>query len=132
MTLIQEEYKSERVDDEETDDEDSQKHETLEQEEKEDEELHESKDEYSPRSDTRTPSRRIQMNHLETLIIGDKDAGFQTRRQLIFEEQALLSLVETKTFEEASKDDDCMGAMNDELDKIEKTKLWNLFQDLKE
>ena len=79
--------------------EDSQKQDTLEQEEKEDEESHESKDEDSHISDTRTRSRRIQMNHPETLIIGDKDAGVQTRRQLIFEEKTLLSLFDPNTFE---------------------------------
>ena len=76
----------------------------------------------TPRSDTRTPSRRIQRNNPETLIIGDKDARVQIRGQLIFEEQALISLVDPKTFAEARKDDDWISAMDDELDQIEKNK----------
>ena len=52
------------------------------------------------------------MNRPETLIIGDKDVEFQTRRKIIFEEQALLSLIEQNTFAEASKDDDRIKAMN--------------------
>ena len=113
------------MDDEEID-EDSQKHETLEKEEKEEEQSHESKYEDSPRSDTRTPSRRIQTNHPETLIIGDKDAGVQITRQLIFEEQELPSLVERKAFEEARKGDDWIISMNDELNQIDKIQTWEL------
>ena len=64
------------MDDEETY-EYSQKHETL---EKEKEQSHESKYEDSLRSNTRTPSRRIQTNHPKPLIINDKDAVVQTRR----------------------------------------------------
>ena len=52
-----------------------------EEEQLEEEHTHESQ-EYSPTSDTKTPSRRIQNNHLATQIIGDKNVGVSTRRQL--------------------------------------------------
>ena len=48
----------------------------------------------------KNPSRRIQKIHLETLIIGDKDAGVSTTIRLMFQEQALISLVEPKIFAE--------------------------------
>ena len=51
-------------------------------------------EEDSPKPDTKTPYRRIQKNHLKTQIIGDKNVGFSTRRQLTFNEQALLSILE--------------------------------------
>jgi hypothetical protein len=41
-------------------------------------------------------------------------------------EQALLSLIEPKTFAEASKDEDWIKAMNEELDQIEKNQTWEL------
>ena len=58
--------------------EDESIHEVEEGIEKED--TQESKDEDSPRPDTKAPSRRIQKDHLETQIIGDKDVGVSTRR----------------------------------------------------
>ena len=65
-------------------------------------------------------------------VIGDKDSGFKTRRKLLYdEEQALLSIVETKTFKEACKSEDWINAMNDELNQIEKNQTWNLSQDLR-
>ena len=55
-----------------------------ENEEEKREDSQESQDEDSPRSDTKAPYRIIQMDHHETQIIGDKDVGVSTRRQLIF------------------------------------------------
>ena len=55
-------------------------------------------EEYSPISDAKTSSRRVQKDHPETQIIGDKDVGVSTRRKLLFNEQALLSVVEPKCF----------------------------------
>ena len=40
-------------------------------------------DEEFPRPDTKTPSRRVQKDLLESQIIGDKNAGVKIRRQLI-------------------------------------------------
>ena len=93
-------------------DEDLQKNDGIyDEEEKEEEKVEkedsqEIEDEDSPRLDTKAPSRRIQKNNLETQIRGDKDVGVSTRRQLLFNEQALLSVVEPKNFAEASKNDD--------------------------
>ena len=70
-----------------------------EEEKLEKEEPHENENEGSPRSDTNTPSRWVQKNHPESQIIGDKYSGVKTRRKIFYdEEQALLSIVEPKTF----------------------------------
>ena len=43
----------------------------------------------------------------------------KTRKRLLYdEEQALLSIIEPKTFKEACKSDDWINAMNEELDQI--------------
>ena len=99
--------------------EDSKKQEALEQKE-------ESEDKDSLVFDTKTPSIRIQNNHCETLIIGDKYVGVSTRRRLMFQEQALISLVEPKTFTKSSKNNDWINAMNDKLNQIEKKQTWEL------
>ena len=65
------------------------------------EESHENVNEYSPRSNTKTPSRWVQKNHHENQIIGDKESRVKTRRKLLDEEQALLSIIEPKTFKKA-------------------------------
>ena len=58
----------------------------------------------SRRSGTKTPSRWVKKNHLESEIIGDKYSGVKTRRKLFYdEEQALLLIVEPKTFKELQK-----------------------------
>ena len=118
-------------DDEWTNDEEekevSQKNEIVhdEQEEEEEEEKRkesqESEDEETPRHNKKSPSRRIHKNHLETQIIGDKDVGGSTRRKLMFNEQALLLVVEPKNIVETNKDDDddWIKAMNEELEEIE-------------
>jgi hypothetical protein len=41
----------------------------------------------------------------------------------------MLSQIKPKTFAEASKDEDWIKAMNEELDQIEKNQTWNLSQD---
>jgi hypothetical protein len=70
-----------------------------------------------------TPSRRVQKNHPSDQIIGNKDAGVETRRRICSPEQthlALTSMIEPTYFEEASKDEFCNKAMDEELDQIEK------------
>jgi FtsZ-interacting cell division protein YlmF len=55
----------------------------------------------------KTPSKRVQENHPSDQIIGNKDAGVETRRKIRSPEQthlALLSTIEPKCFEEANKD----------------------------
>jgi regulator of extracellular matrix RemA (YlzA/DUF370 family) len=52
----------------------------------------------------KAPSKRIQKNHPGIQIIGDKNAGVETRRRLIFDsEQEIVSLIEPKSFIESNK-----------------------------
>jgi hypothetical protein len=45
----------------------------------------------------RAPSKRVQKNHPESQIIGDKITGVETRRKLAFDsEQEMVSLIEPK------------------------------------
>jgi hypothetical protein len=75
----------------------------------------------------RDPSKRVQKNHTESQIIGDKSARVETRRRLAFEsEQAMLSLIEPKSVKEAVKSKDWIKSMNEELDQIEKNQTWEL------
>jgi hypothetical protein len=77
----------------------------------------------------KTPSRRVQKNHHSDQIIGNKDAGVDSRRRINSPEQtylALLSTIEPNCFEEASKDEFWNKAMDEELDQIEKNDTWEL------
>jgi hypothetical protein len=77
----------------------------------------------------KTPSRRVQKNHPSEQIIGNKDAGVETRRRIHSPEQqhlALLSTIEPSSFEEANKDEFWIKAMDEELDQIEKNDTWEL------
>jgi hypothetical protein len=75
----------------------------------------------------KAPSKRVQKNHPESQIIGNKNAGVETRRKLTFDsEQAMLSMIEPKSFKEASKSKNWIKAMNEELDQIEKNQTWEL------
>jgi transposase InsO family protein len=80
---------------------------------------------------TSNPSSRItQKNHPASQIIGEKDKGVQTRRRIIKDTEqshiALISMVEPKNFNEASKDVNWLKSMNEELDQIEKNNTWEL------
>ena len=55
--------------------------------------------------------------------MGDKNAGVKTRRQLPGVEKALLSIVEPNNFTEASKSDEWVKTMNEELEQIEKNEI---------
>ena len=67
-----------------------------------------------PRRDIKTPSRIIQRNHLEDLIIGNKSTGVQTRKQLLYQTKiALLSHIEPGSIKEACKDENWVKAMNE-------------------
>jgi hypothetical protein len=80
-----------------------------------------------PRRDTRTPSRIIQKNNPEELIIGDMNDGVQTRRQMLYQtELALFSHIEPTSIKEACKDENWVKAMNEELDQIERNETWEL------
>ena len=107
------------------------------EEEEEDEKEVEEEDEENPTEaedqvqqvSPKTPSKRVQKNHPLDQIIGNKDAGFETRRKIRSPEHthlALLSTIEPKCFEEANKDEFWKKAMDEELDQIEKNDIWEL------
>jgi hypothetical protein len=71
----------------------------------------------------------VQKNHPSDQIIGNKDAGVETRRRIRSQKQqhlALLSTIETNNFEEANKDKYWVKATDEELDQIEKNDTWEL------
>jgi hypothetical protein len=75
------------------------------------------------------PSKRVQKNHPSDQIIGNKDAGVETRRKNHSPKQthlALLSPIEPNCFEEANKDEFWNKAMNEELDQKDKNDTWEL------
>jgi hypothetical protein len=77
----------------------------------------------------KTPSKRVQKTHPLDHIIGNKDAGVETRRKNRSPEQThltLLSTIEPNCFEEASKDKYWNKAMDEELYQIEKNDTWEL------
>jgi hypothetical protein len=77
----------------------------------------------------KTPRKRVQKNHPLDQIIGNKDAGVETRRRIHSPKQthlALSSTIEPKKFEEANKDEFWNKAMDEELDQIEKNDTWEL------
>jgi transposase InsO family protein len=97
-------------------------------EEKDEENLTETKEQFQQVS-PKTPSKQVQKNHPSDQIIGNKDAGVETRRKIHSPEQThltLLSTIEPNCFEEANKDEFWNKAMNEELDQIEKNDTWEL------
>ena len=70
----------------------------------------------------------VQKNHLESQIIGEKGSGVQTRKTLIGTScyLALLSSIEPLNFNEASRDECWVKAMDEELDQIENNDTWEL------
>jgi hypothetical protein len=83
-------------------------------------------------STTNFSSRIIQKNHPASKIIGERDKGLHTGRKLIKtteqSHRALISMLEPKNLNEASKDDHWVKAMNNELDQIEKNNTWEMVQ----
>jgi hypothetical protein len=99
-----------------------------EEEEEDEENLIEVEEQFKQVS-PKTPRKRVQKNHPSDQIIGNKDAGVETRRKIRSLEQthlALLSTIEPNCFEEASKDEFWNKAMDEELDQIEKNDTWEL------
>jgi hypothetical protein len=114
-----------QVDEKRRDDDDDEETKEIQEEESQIEE--ENEEEASPRQDSKTSSRRVQRDHPESQIIGNKNVEVETRRRLTFQsEQAIISLIEPKTFLEARKDEDLIKSMNEELDQIEKNQTWEL------
>jgi hypothetical protein len=98
-------------------------------EEDEDEENPTEVEEQVQQVSPRSPIKRVQKNHPSDQIIGNKYAGVETRRKICSPEQThltLLSTIEPKCFEEASKDEFWNKAMDEELDQIEKNDTWEL------
>jgi hypothetical protein len=80
--------------------------------------------------EAKSPLRIVKKNHPENQIIGDINKGVQTRRKLIKDSKqshvSFLSMTGPKKIYEASKHDDWIRAMNEELDQIEKNNTWEL------
>ena len=74
------------------------------------------------RIEEKSPSRYVQKNHPESQILGQKEAGVQTRRTIAEASSylALLSSTEPQSVKEACKDECWIKAMDEELEQIEK------------
>ena len=86
---------------------------------------------YKGKLHLKTRSERLQRNHHEEQIIGDINAGVETRskRQESTSNQeqvSLLSLFEPKNVEEAINDENWMKAMKEGISQIEKNETWEL------
>ena len=62
----------------------------------------------------KTPNKQVKKNHPSDQIIGNKDAGVETRRKIC--SPTLLSTIEPNYFEEANNDEFWNKAMDEELD----------------
>jgi hypothetical protein len=99
------------------------------EEEDEDEENLTEAEEQVQKVSPKTPRKQVKKNHPSDKIIGNKDAGVETRRKIRSLEQThltLLSTIEPNCFEEANKDEFWNKAMDEELDQIEKNDTWEL------
>lgn len=76
----------------------------------------------------KTPSRYVHKNHLESLIIGDKESIIQTRRTYVRSSSqiALLSIIEHQNVNEARKYQCWVKEIHQELHQIEKNHTWEL------
>ena len=98
----------------------------IEEEEHKEEEIdEEEQEEEEEREPPNTPSKTkyVQRHHPEEKIIGDKDEGVQTRRRITITPKrkfiALLSMIEPKTFAEATKDPHWVKSMEEEMTQID-------------
>eukprot|EP00253_Pinus_taeda_P030036 PITA_30036 len=98
-------------------DEDYPQNQTDDEEETHEEETHEDPEE-KIRIKEKTPSRYVQKNHPESQILGQKEAGVQTRRTIAEASSyfALLSSTELKNVKEACEDECWVKAMDGELE----------------
>eukprot|EP00253_Pinus_taeda_P003876 PITA_03876 len=108
-------------------DEDYSPNQTDDEEETHEEETHEDPEEQI-RIEENTPSRYVQKNHPKSQILGQKEAGIQTRRTIAEASRylALLSSTEPQNIREACKDECWVKAMDEELEQIEKNNSWEL------
>ena len=76
----------------------------------------------------KTLSMYVEKNHPETQILGEKEAGVQTRRTITGTSSylALLSSTKPQNVNEACKDKCWVEAMNEELEQVEKNNTWEL------
>jgi transposase InsO family protein len=107
--------------------------EQVQESENEDSESDEDKDtqkDSNQQTTSNSSSGITQKNHLISQIIGERDKGVQTRRKLIKNTKQshidFICRLEPKNFNEASKEDHWVKAMNDELDQIEKSNMWEM------
>ena len=130
---------SSREDSEESDDEEEKGSKRIKMEEqpdedeeqlKEDKELNQPTVEQEEQKGHPSPKNWYQKNHPSNHIIADKDAGIGTRRRQSGRNEqvhfSLLSTTEPGTFAEASKDEQWVKAMEEELDQIKKNETWEL------
>jgi hypothetical protein len=99
------------------------------EEEDEDEENLTKAEEKVQKVSSKTPRKQVQKNNPSDQIIGNKDAGVETRKKIRSPEQThltLLSTIEPNCFEEANKDEFWNKVMDKELDQIEKNDTWEL------
>eukprot|EP00253_Pinus_taeda_P022128 PITA_22128 len=91
------------------------------------EETHEAPEEQI-RIEEKNPSRYVQKNHPKSQILGQKEAGVQTRRTILEASSyiQLLSSTEPQNVREACKDECWVKAMEEELKQIEKNNTWEL------
>jgi hypothetical protein len=61
---------------------------------------------------------------MENIILCNKSVGVETRRKPLYKSKQ--SLIKPKTFLEASKYEEWIKVMNEELDQIEKNQTWEL------
>jgi hypothetical protein len=90
----------------------------------------EEEEEETPQQDKNTPSSYVQKNHTKNLILGNENAGVQTRKKLEISPKhanlSLLSKIEPKNFVEARRDEGWIYYMEEELNQIEKSHTWEL------
>ena len=74
------------------------------------------------------PERKWTKSHPFELIIGNANEGFKTRSatQNEFMYSSFLSQEEPKKVEEALQDPDCVIAMQEELNQVERNEVWKL------
>eukprot|EP00253_Pinus_taeda_P026502 PITA_26502 len=106
-------------------DEDYPQNQTDDEEENYEEETHDEPEEKIT-IEEKTPSRYVQKNHRESQILGQKEAGIQTRRTIAEASSylALLSSTEPQNLREACKDECWVKAMDEEIEQIEKNNTW--------
>jgi len=80
------------------------------------------------RIEEKTPSRYVQKNHPEYQILGQKEAGVQTRRTTAEASSylELLSSTEPQNVREECKDECWVKEMDEELEQVEKNNNWEL------